>query len=46
MVDGERKHEVTWTGDDDDGRSVAAGVYYYRLDAGDFTETGNMVLVK
>jgi len=39
-------HEVTWQGRDDDGRSVAAGVYVYRLRAGDEVLTRRMVLAK
>jgi FlgD Ig-like domain len=38
--------EVVWRGHDDSGRQVAAGVYFYRLDAGEFSQTKRMVLVK
>jgi len=31
---------------DEAGRQVAAGVYFYRLDAGAFSESGRMTLVK
>jgi hypothetical protein len=37
---------VTWDGTDQDGQAVATGVYFYRLDAGDFSETRKMVLMK
>ncbi|MFH2056132.1 MAG: FlgD immunoglobulin-like domain containing protein, partial [bacterium] len=37
---------VTWDGNDLSGQSVATGVYLYRLDAGDFTDTKKMLLVK
>jgi len=39
-------HAVTWRGEDRQGRRVASGTYYYRLEAGDFTATEKMVLVK
>ncbi len=37
---------VTWNGKDEQGRSVAAGVYVYRLQAGGYMETKKMVLLK
>ena len=40
------KHEIRWNGQDDDGRSVAAGVYFSRLTAGDRTLTQRMALLK
>jgi len=39
-------HSVTWTGQDDSGRSVAAGVYFIRLQAGEFLQTRRMTLMK
>ncbi len=39
-------HERTWRGRDQVGRSVAAGVYFYRLDAGSYSETRRMTLIK
>jgi len=50
LVDGEvmeaGRREMAWRGRDDGGRSVAAGVYLYRLEANGYTETKRMVLVK
>jgi len=39
-------HSVTWTGRDDRGGLVAAGIYFYRIQAGDFSQTQKMTLVK
>ncbi len=39
-------HEAEWDGRDQDGRAVASGVYFYRMQAGARTETRRMVLVK
>ena len=39
-------HERAWSGRDRTGRPVAAGVYFYRLGAGTYTETRRMTLVK
>ncbi len=37
---------VTWNGDDESGRLVAAGVYFYMVISGDNTSVGRMALVK
>ncbi|MBC8423458.1 S8 family serine peptidase [bacterium] len=39
-------HQVTWRGRDDHGRPVASGTYFYRLDAGDWSSTKRMILIK
>ncbi|HRX51543.1 MAG TPA: C25 family cysteine peptidase [Candidatus Krumholzibacteria bacterium] len=39
-------HEVTWRGQDDAGRRVASGSYYYRLSAGGETLVRKMTLLK
>ncbi len=39
-------HDVVWNGRDQAGQIAAAGVYFYRLDAGGFVQTRRMALVK
>ena len=39
-------YTVTWDGVDNIGREVGSGIYLYRLEAGDFTATKRMVLIK
>ena len=40
------RHEVVWAGTDDTGRRVASGTYVCRMQAGGFTGTTRMMLVK
>lgn len=39
-------HAVEWNGCDDDSKSVAAGVYLYRLQAGSSLDTRKIVLIR
>ena len=39
-------HEVIWDGRDDSGRSLASGTYFYRIDAGPYSQTRKMTLVR
>ena len=43
---GPGRQSVVWRGRDDSGRVVATGVYLYRLQAGVFSDTKRVVLVK
>ena len=40
------QHQIQWDGKDDSGFKVGSGVYIYRLDAGTFTESRKMLMIK
>ena len=40
------KFNVSWDGKDYSGRAIAGGVYFYRIEAGDFSKTMKMLLLK
>ncbi len=40
------RHEVTWMGRDDTGRTVSSGAYFYRLTSGGKSVVGKMLLMK
>ncbi len=40
------KMSIYWDGKDERGEKVASGVYWYRLQAGDFNATRRMVILK
>jgi flagellar hook assembly protein FlgD len=49
LIDGYRPagdHTVTWEGRDDNGGPAASGVYFYRIEAGNFTKCKKMLLLK
>jgi hypothetical protein len=38
-------HSVTWDGEDDSGNRKAAGIYFYRIEVGDFRQTRKLTLM-
>ena len=49
LLDGQQnagRHHVVWDGRDNQNRSVASGVYFYRLEAGERMFSGKVVLTK
>ena len=40
------RHQVSWNGTDAEGMSVASGVYYFRIQAGGFTDVRKGLLLK
>jgi hypothetical protein len=41
-----KRHEVVWDGLDNSGVSVPSGIYFYRLETADFTDTRKMVVLR
>ena len=39
-------YQVSWNGTNESGTSVAAGMYFYKINAGSFVETKKMLLIK
>jgi hypothetical protein len=49
LVDGDMKpglYTADWNGRDENGKSVSSGIYFYRMQADDFSDMKKMVLVK
>jgi subtilisin family serine protease len=40
------EHTVIWNGIDDHGQSVTSGIYFYRMQTTNFTDTKKMILMK
>ena len=39
-------HSVAWNGDDGSGKSVSSGIYFYKIETGDFRMTRKMIMLK
>ncbi|HBZ00472.1 MAG TPA: hypothetical protein DEO84_04025, partial [candidate division Zixibacteria bacterium] len=39
-------HKVVWDGKDNSGSTVPSGLYFYKLAAGNFSQSMKMVLLK
>jgi len=49
LVDGVKGvggHQVVWNGQDDSGKAVSSGIYFYRMTTSDFSSVKKMVMVK
>jgi len=40
------KYNVTWDGSNSSGQKASSGIYFYKINAGNFTETRKMILLK
>ncbi|MGI6198854.1 MAG: FlgD immunoglobulin-like domain containing protein, partial [Candidatus Cloacimonadaceae bacterium] len=40
------EHRTTWNGQDQHGNSVSSGIYFYKMQVGDYTSTMKMMLMK
>jgi len=40
------EYDVLWNGTDNNGRSVASGIYLYKIQAGKYSNTKKMMLMK
>nr|MDK2850164.1 hypothetical protein [Candidatus Cloacimonadota bacterium] len=40
------EHTVIWNGTDENGRSVSSGIYYFKMNAGKYSSTRKMIMMK
>ena len=43
---GDPSKAIYWDGKTDTGEQVSSGTYFYQIEAGDYTETRKMVILK
>jgi len=40
------KHNIVWNGRDNAGNAVSSGVYFYKMNAGKYSSTKKMIMMK
>jgi len=40
------RHNLTWDGKNEKGDGVSSGIYFYRIEAGEFKNTKRMLFLK
>lgn len=40
------EHKIVWNGKDDNGNSTSSGIYYYKMNAGKYSSTRKMIMMK
>ena len=40
------QHSVVWNGTDDNGKSISSGIYFYKMNTGEYTSIKKMILLK
>jgi len=40
------EHTAVWNGKDDNGRAVSSGIYYFKMNAGKYSSTKKMIMMK
>jgi flagellar hook assembly protein FlgD len=49
LIDGSMpagRHRAVWDGTDENGQAVTSGVYFYRMEAGQYRASRKMVLIR